>query len=367
MRTIAAVVALVFAVPTPVRADPTDDLVREEMKRQKVPGLTLAVVKDGKVVKVEGYGLANVEHQVPAKRETVYQSGSVGKQFAAAAVLLLAEDGKLKLDDLISKHLPDVPEAWKAVTVRHLLTHTAGIAEYTFALDLTRNYTEDELLKKAYTFKLEFPPGEKWQYSNTGYAVLGILVSKVAGKFYGDFLGERVFSPLEMKSRIINEADIIPHRAAGYRFVKGELKNQEWVAPALNTTADGSLYVTVDDLIKWDAALTARKLFKKESYEAMWTPVKTKDGKEHPYGFGWMLGESNGHKRIHHGGAWQGFTSYIDRYPDDGLTVIVLMNAAPPMGLLAPGGQPHKVAEGVARLHVPDLAPKKKETEKEKK
>lgn len=347
--------ALLLVAPAPALADPIDDFVRAEMKKQQVPGLTVAVVKDGTLAKVESYGLANVEHQVPAKRETVYQSGSVGKQFTAMAVMLLLEDGKLKLDDLISKHLPDVPEAWKDVTVRHLLTHTAGIKEYTGAVDLRKDYTEDELLKQAYTFALDFPPGTKWQYSNTGYAVLGILVSKVAGEFYGDFLKKRVFTPLEMKTaRIINDVDIIPNRAAGYRFVRGELKNQQWVSPTFNSTADGSLYVTIDDMIKWDAALTARKLLKKDSYDLMWTPVKTTDGKEHGYGFGWSLGEVNGHKRIHHGGAWQGFTSYIDRYPDDKLTVIVLANLAPPRS------KPGVMAEGIAALQVPELAAKKK-------
>jgi CubicO group peptidase (beta-lactamase class C family) len=348
--------SLLLAAPAAALADPTDDFVRAEMKKQLIPGLTLAVVKDGKVVKVEGYGLANVEHQVPAKRETVYQSGSVGKQFTSFAAMLLVEDGKMTLDDPVSKHLPDAPEAWKGVTVRHLLTHTSGIGEYTGVVDLKKDYTEDELLKKAYSVAPGAKPGERWRYSNTGYAVLGILVSKVAGKFYGDFLKERVFTPLGMKTaRIISDADIVPNRAAGYRTVNGELKNHDWVSPTMNSTADGSLYVTVDDLIKWDAALAAGKLLKKESYEAMWTPVKTADGKEHPYGFGWMLGSVNGHKRIHHGGAWQGFTSYIDRYPDDKLTVIVLTNMA------APRANPGRIATAVVALYLPELGEKKQD------
>jgi CubicO group peptidase (beta-lactamase class C family) len=345
-----------LAIPYPARADAVDDFVRNEMKQQKVPGLTLAVVRNGEVVKAEGYGLANVEHQVPARQETVYQSGSVGKQFTAAAVLLLVEDGKLQLDDPVSNYLPDAPESWKGVTVRHLLTHTGGIKEYTSVLNLRVDYTEDELLQKAFSFPVEFAPGEKWKYSNTGYAVLGILVSKVAGKFYGDVLQERVFVPLGMKTaRIISEPDIIPNRAAGYHFVKGELKNQEWVAPRLNTTGDGSLYLTVDDFIKWDAALYTEKVLKKTSLDQMWTPARTNDGKATEYGFGWALGMVNGHKRIHHGGAWQGFTSYIDRYVDDKLTVIVLTNLAPGR----PGGNPGKIAAGVAALYEPELASKK--------
>jgi CubicO group peptidase (beta-lactamase class C family) len=352
---------LLFAAPSLALADPIDDFIRAEMKKQLVPGVAVAVIKDGKVVKAEGYGLANIEHQVPVKRETVFQSGSVGKQFTSMAAMLLVEDAKMKLDDPVSKHLPETPEAWKDITVRHLLTHTAGIKEYTGSLDLRKDYTEDELLKAAYKYPLDFQPGEKWRYSNTGYAVLGILISKVAGKFYGDFLKERVFTPLGMKTaRIINEADIIPNRAAGYRSVNNEWKNQSWVSPTMNTTADGSLYLTLDDLIQWDAALTAGKLLKKESYDTMWTPVKTKDGKDQSYGFGWMLGTVNGHKRIHHGGAWQGFTSYIDRYPDDKLTVIVLTNMA------APRARPERFASGVAALTIPELAPKKTDEKNDK-
>jgi CubicO group peptidase (beta-lactamase class C family) len=354
------IVALVIlAIPNLVVADAIDDFVRNEMKQQQAPGLTLAVVRNGEVVKAQGYGLANVEHQVPAKRETVYQSGSLGKQFTATAVMLLVEDGKVKLDDQVSMYLPDTPEAWKGVTIRHLLTHTGGIKEYTSILNLRVDYTEDELLKKAFDLPLDFPPGEKWKYSNTGYAVLGILVSKVAGKFYGDMLQERVFAPLGMKTaRIISEADIIPNRAAGYHFVKGELKNQDWVAPKVNTTGDGSLYLTVDDLIQWDAALYTEKVLKKTSLDQMWTPAKTNDGKATEYGFGWALSTVNGHARIHHGGAWQGFSSYIDRYVDDKLTVIVLMNLAPG-GKGRPGGNPGKIAAEVAALVEPALASRK--------
>jgi CubicO group peptidase (beta-lactamase class C family) len=336
-----------------VYADPIDDFIRAEMQKQKVPGLSVAVIKDGKVVKARGYGFANLEHQVPAKRETVYQTGSVGKQFAAMAAMLLLEEGKLALDDLITQHLPDVPAAWQEITVRHLLTHTSGIKRDVFnPLDRRRDYTEEALLKKLYTAPVDFPPGTDWAYSNTGYAVLGILVSKVAGKFYGDYLKERVFTPLEMTTaRIISEADIIPHRAAGYEFVRGRLRNQAWVSPTMNTTADGSMYVTIDDMIKWDAALTEGKLLKKEGYEAMWTPVITKDGKEHGYGFGWFLDKRNGHKRIHHAGGWQGFSAHIDRYPEDKLTVIVLAN-------LSSSDAP-AITGGIAALMIPELAKKK--------
>jgi CubicO group peptidase (beta-lactamase class C family) len=351
MSRFAAVLMFGLAVATPTFADAVDDLVRAAMKRQKVPGLTLAVVKDGKVVKAQGYGLANVEHQVPAKRETVYQSGSVGKMFTAAAVLLLVEDGKLTLDDSVRKHLPDAPESWQGVTVRHLLTHTAGIRNFTLAVNLQRDYTDEELLKKAFDATAKPTPGEKWAYSNTGYATLGILVTKVGGKFYGDLLKERVFAPLKMSTaRIISEEDIVPNRAAGYRLLNNEVKNQAWVSPSMNRTADGSLYLTVDDLVKWDAALGKDGLLKESSWKEIWTPATLKDSKTVDYGMGWQVTARNGHRRQHHGGAWQGFTTYFDRYPDDKLTVIVLCN------LSAPAGKPGEIAAAVAAEYVPDLA-----------
>ena len=326
-----------------------DEYVRAEMQKQQIPGISLAVVKDGRIILARGYGLANVEHQVAVKPETVFQSGSVGKQFTAVAVMMLVEEGKIGLDDKISKYFRDVPDAWKSITVRHLLTHTSGTTDYPEDFDFRRDYTEDELLKRAEAIKLAFPSGDKWSYSNMGYVTLGILIGKVTGKFYGDFLRERIFKPLGMTTaRIINEADIVPNRAAGYRLVKGELKNQEWVSPALNTTADGSLYLSVYDMAKWDAALYTEKLLKKSSLEQMWTPVKLNNGKTHPYGFGWMLGEVRGHRIIEHGGAWQGFKSFIARYVDDKLTVIVFANLAQ--------ARQERIAHGVAAIYNPKLA-----------
>ncbi len=327
-----------------------DEFIKNEMQKQHVPGVSLAVVQNGKIVLSKGYGWANVEHQVAVKPETIFQSGSVGKQFTATAVMMLVEEGKIVLDEKISKYLGNVPDAWKNITVRHLLTHTAGLTDYPRDFDFRRDYTEDELLKREQAIPVAFQPGEKWQYSNMGYVTLGILIGKVTGKFYGDFLRERIFKPLGMTTtRIISEADIVPHRAAGYSLVKGELKNQEWVSPSMNTTADGSLYLTALDMVKWDAALNGEKLLKKTSLEQMWTPVKLNDGKTSPYGFGWALGTLRGHRIIHHGGAWQGFKSFIARYPNDGLTVIFFANLSQ--------ANPDIFAHGVAGIYNPELTP----------
>ena len=293
LKRVLTVSFFVFVAAGGLWADETDDYVQSQMQRQLIPGLSLAVIKEGKVILAKGYGLANVEHNVPAKPETIYQSGSLGKQFTATAVMLLVEEGKLRLDDKITKYLDGTPQAWKGITVRHLLTHTSGIKNYgPEDLNYRQDYTEKELLHKVVSLPMDFAAGEKWSYSNTGYMLLGIVIRRASGEFYGDYLRKRVFTPLGMKTaRIISEEDIIPNRAAGYRLVKGQLKNQEWVSPLLNTTADGSLYLTVLDLAKWDAALYTEKLLKRPSLEQMWTPVKTTDGKSHPYGFGWAIGD----------------------------------------------------------------------------
>jgi CubicO group peptidase (beta-lactamase class C family) len=328
-----------------------DELVNAEMQRQKIPGVSLAIVKDGKPFLVKGYGFANLELQVPVKPETVFQSGSVGKQFTATAVMLLVEEGKIKLDDSIATYLGDVPESWKPITVRHLLSHTGGMTDYPQDFDFRRDYTEDELLKRAKEIPLAFKPGEKWEYSNLGFVTLGIMISKVTGKFYGEFLQERIFKPLGMTStRIINEADIVPNRAAGYRLAQGEIKNQNWVSPSLNTTADGSLYLTALDMIKWDEGLATAKLLKKTSLDEMWSPIKLNDGKTHPYGFGWAVRQVNGRRVIEHGGAWQGFKSQISRFVDSNMTIIVFAN-------LAQANQA-RIVNGVAAIIDPLLKPK---------
>ena len=346
----AALLGLAFFAASSASADRIDDYVKAEMQRRKIPGLSLAIVRDGEIVKAQGYGLANVELNVAATPETIYQSGSVGKQFTATLVMMLVEEGRLGLDDPVGKHIAGAPASWKDITVRHLLTHTSGISNSVYQkIDMRRDYTEDELLEQIAALPLDFRPGEQWSYSNAGYVTLGILIHKVAGRFYGDLLREKVFAPLGMTTaRIIDEADIVPNRADGYRLVEGELKNQEWVAPKLNTTADGSIYLTALDLAKWDAALYSERLLKRESLDRMWTPAKLNDGKTVQYGFGWMMGERRGHRVIRHGGGWQGFSTHIARFVDKKLTVIVLANLAN-----APADE---IVNGVAGLHDPDLA-----------
>lgn len=327
-----------------------DRYVNAEMRKQKIPGISLAVLRNGRVAVLKSYGFANLEHRVPVKPETVFQSGSMGKQFTAAAIMILVEEGKLSLDDKISQFFPDAPPTWNSITVRHLLTHTSGMGDYPAEIDLRRDYTEDEFLRYFQKAPLAFAAGANWDYSNVGYVTLGILIRKVTGKFYGDFLQERIFGPLGMTTaRVISEADIIPNRAAGYRLVGGALKNQEWVSPSMNTTADGAFYFTILDLAKWDAALYTNKLLKQSSLAKIWTPVTLNDGRRKGYGFGWHTDEILERRVVFHGGAWQGFKSFIVRFLDDNLTIILLANSW--------DTKEFKLARGLAAIFYPEFAP----------
>ena len=339
-----------------------DSFIMTQMADQKIPGLAVGIYRRGQVLLAKGYGQSNVELAVPVKPETIFQSGSVGKQFVSAAIMMLVEEGKLSLDDGITKYFPDAAATWKPILIKNLLSHTSGLAEYEseertgpkgpFYLRL--DFTEDELLSKIEALPIEAAPGEKWDYRNTNYVLLGILIHKVTGKPYYEFLSERIFKPLGMTStRLISDRDIILNRAAGYEIEDGQLKNQEWVSPTFNSTADGTLYFNVIDLAKWDGALYGTQLLKQSSLDRMWTVYLLNDGKPNRagYGFGWSIGKQNDHKRIEHGGEWQGFSCDISRYPDDNLTVVVLANLA--------GANPGLIAQITAGLTDPLLLPPK--------
>lgn len=352
IHTILGILTFLIAIPNISRADPIDAYILCEMQHEKIPGLSIAVVKDGKIVKTKGYGLANVELNVPAKPETIYQSGSIGKQFTATLVMILVEKGLMNLDDKISLYIKDAPKRWKDISIRNLLTHTSGLTRNLPDIDLRLNYTDDELINRIRPYPLDFQPGTAWRYSNSGYVLLGIIIKKVTGKFYGDLLKETIFTPLDMKTtRIISDRDIVMNRSSGYDLIGDQLKNQEYVSPALDSTADGALYFSVLDLVKWDAALYTEKLLKKSDLELMWTPVKLNDGKTEKYGFGWRLDHVNGHRLVEHGGEWQGFTGFISRYVDDKLTVIILTN-------LSGQSELGPMAHHVASLYNPKLISK---------
>ena len=340
-----------------ISADPSqtaiDALIKQQMDEQRIPGLSLAVTVDNEIVFTKGYGLANVELKSPALAESVYEIASLTKQFTAMAVLLLAQDGKLSIDDLLSRHFPEAPPAWSKITIRQVLTHTSGIPDYDDAghpLDLHHEYTEDELLKLAMALPLKFQPGVRWSYSNTGYVLLGILVSRVSGKSYGDFLRDRIFSRLHMGSTRLNATDdLIPFRVDGYQLVDGHLRNQDYLSSSLASTGDGGLLSSVVDLTKWEVAIQSGALVPPARWKEIFTPATLNSGKTFPYGFGWFIRDRNGHPFYEHSGHLQGFASHIVRFPRARVSVVVLANLDQ--------ADPWQIAHGVAGLIRPDLKP----------
>jgi D-alanyl-D-alanine carboxypeptidase len=318
------------------------------MDEHRVPGMSVVVYKDGEPIAERGYGFANLEHSVHATAETVYQVGSLTKQFTAAAIMLLIEEGKLALTDGVSRHLPEAPATWSQVSVHHLLNHTSGIPSYTKlippVLRMDQGLRPDEVFQKVAALPLDFQPGEKFEYNNSGYLILGLIIERVSGQPYGKFLESRIFKPLGMSSTMIYDwLQIIPNRGAGYVVKDGKWEN----APVISMSAAfsaGALMSNAKDLAVWAEALRAGKVLKPESLDLMWNASMLKSGVVAPYGFGWAVQTRGRVQEISHGGAIVGFSSYILLYPREQLTVVILANT--------PGSFTSKIARQVARLYL---------------
>ena len=346
-----ALLCLLSAVPA--CADAVDDLVAAEMRKRQIPGVSLAVVRDGKVIKSAAYGLASVELGVPVTAQTVFQIQSVTKPFTATAILMLEEEGKLSVEDAVSKHLEGMPEAWKPITLRHLLSHTSGIKDFINepTASLRLEVSEEEVLRATAPRPLNFAPGEKYAYSNTNYHLLAMIVRRHTGQSYGQFLKERVFDPLGMGStRIMSWSDLVPHRASGYARKGGGLRNGDYIAESILAYGGGGMLSTAADLAKFDLALDSGRLLKRAALERMWSKAKLSDGRETGYGLGWAVGGEAGHRWVSHSGSHMtGFTSVFTRFLDDRLSVIVLTNAR--------HANPGQIARRIAGHYVPALAP----------
>lgn len=295
------------------------------------PGAAVIVVQNGKPVLRKGYGLAEVELGVPIRPEMVFRVGSVTKEFTSACILLLAEQGKLKLDDDIAKYLPDYPEGGRKITIEQLLTHTSGVHSYTdspafWAGRGRQDVTLAELIASFQNEPFDFDPGTRWHYDNSGYVLLGAILEKVTGKKYGDLVAEMIFRPLGMKdTRYGDDAPIVPGRVAGYVKTPAGIAN----APFLSMTqpfAAGAIVSTADDLARWQAALDAGTILTPASRTKMWTPVALPDGTPTRYGYGWDMWTYQGHRVVEHGGGINGFQTANMRWPDDRLYVAVLSN-----------------------------------------
>jgi CubicO group peptidase (beta-lactamase class C family) len=313
--------------PAPVRADKADDYVNSEMAKHRIPGLAMVVVEDGKTTKAQGYGVANLELNVPVTPDTVFEIGSVTKQFTAGGILLLAQEGRLSVDDPIAKYLKNVPDAWTNITIRHLLTHTSGIKNYNSlpGFELRKHLTQGQFIEAMSKVPMDFKPGDSWKYCNTAFNLLGFIIENVSGQNYWDFMWQRVFQPLGMNTTTNRLPGlVIPNRASGYEQTNHVHINRDY--DLTDIFSAGAIVSTVKDLAKWNAALDGDQLFTPATKQLMWSPVRLNDGKPHQYGFGWFLDPENGHKNIGHSGSTSGFSASIQRFPDDKVAVIVLTN-----------------------------------------
>jgi CubicO group peptidase (beta-lactamase class C family) len=286
---------------------------------------TVLVARDGKPVFRKAYGLANREWNIPNTVDTKFRLGSITKQFTATLILHLAEQGKLKLDDPVSKYYTDAPAAWAKITVHHLLTHTSGIPSYTALPDFFPKHSQSpltpgEIVKLTQSMPLEFEPGTQFRYDNTGYILLGYIVEKVTGKPYAAYLKEIIFDPLGMKNSGYDVwSEVLPNRASGYSFKDGVFTNAAYLDMTLPYAA-GSLYSTVDDLLIWDQSLYTNKILTEASRKKMFTPFL-----QH-YAYGWIVEPLGSHYQAGHGGGINGFSTDIKRFPEDKATVIALCN-----------------------------------------
>lgn len=349
MRHFLVVAPLLAAIPSATaHAQDERDLVRyvdsvanAAVSEHRTPGVSIAIVKNGQTILAKGYGYADLENDVAATPQTVYRIGSVTKQFTAAAIMRLMEQGKLSLDDTLQKFFPNYPAQGHRVTVRQLLNHTSGIRSYTsmgpkWQRLMRLDMAPDSMLALFAPEPFDFKPGDQWRYDNSGFFLLGMIVEKVSGKTYGQYLQDEFFTPLHLTGTVYcDEAPIIKHRAEGYsprpggRFVNAEPLSMT------QPYAAGSLCSTVTDLAAWTIALSSGKVVSPASYTLMTTPDTLNSGKRLTYGFGLGTGSLGGHRQVSHNGGINGFISELHHYPDDSVITVVLTNVegnvAPPL------------------------------------
>ncbi len=305
-----------------------DEYMKSAVEVERFSG-SILVARDGQVIVSKGYGMANVELDVPNTPKTVFRLASITKQFTATAIMMLQERGKLNVNDPFCKYLTDCPPVWQPITIRHLLTMTSGIPGVT-ALELgpLRGLPVpwDQWLEATGKKPLDFAPGEKFKYANSGYTLLGFIIERVSGKSYGEFLQENIFTPLGMKQTGYEDPRrIIKNRATGYRQLPGDPITNVPYAEMIGLYAAGGIYSTTEDLLLWDKALYTDKLLSRKSIDEMFTPFKEMyPGKA--YAYGWWTSQKSGRQEIAHGGNLAGFITYIARYPSERVTVIVLSN-----------------------------------------
>ena len=309
-----------------------DTIALGAMAAERIPGLSIAVVRGADTVLARGWGYADLENRVPATVQTVYRIGSITKQFTALAILQLAEQGRLSLDDTLQRFVPTFPAPGRRVTIRHLLTHTSGIPSYTsigraWREKMRLDLPHDSLLALVRDRAPDFAPGERWLYDNTGYYLLGMVIEAAAGQPYPQYLAQHLFAPLGLRATTYCDTrPIIADRAQGYQVDSTGVVNSDFISMT-QPFAAGALCSTVRDLLAWQRALAGDRLLRPGGYATMSTPGRLTNGTATSYGFGLGMTTENGHRHIGHGGGINGFSAMLSAYPDDSLIVVVLANS----------------------------------------
>ncbi len=316
--------------PTTEALAELDRVVQAYLNENNIPGGLVAVASRGRMIHLKTYGLANAELSVPVTNRTVFEIGSISKQFVSAAAMLLVEEERLGLEDPIHQYLPYLPSEWLGVTVRQLLTHTSGIPDYEEirTYDVYRfRLTPEEVIRIAHSRPMDFAPGTGRFYSNTGYFLLSMIVERIEGRPLGQVLESRIFGPLQMsQTRLADPEAIIPHRASGYWVNKaGQLINRNPTETS-STLGAGGLLSSAHDLAKWDEALYGDELLTAESKVTMWTPAVLPNGENTGYAFGWSVRPYIGLRSQSHGGQVAGFVANFSRFPEQEAVIIVFLN-----------------------------------------
>ncbi|MCU0410359.1 MAG: serine hydrolase [Bacteroidales bacterium] len=306
------------------------DRMLSEKFRQGETGCAALVAKDGQIIYKKAFGMADLELNVPMQPDMVFRIGSITKQFTAVAILQLMEQGKLSLQDDITKYIPDYPTHGYNITIEHLLTHTSGIKSYTNVPEFQKYVRQDlkpeEAINTFRNLPMEFAPGTKWNYNNSGYFLLGYIIEKVSGKTYQEYIDENFFKPLGMTGSCYgSDSRIIKNRASGYQHGKDGVQNADFLSMLLPYSA-GSIQSTVEDLYRWNQALHSYKVVSKESLDKAFTEYKLANGKGTGYGYGWFLSQLQGSKTIEHGGGINGFLTNAIYFPEEDLFVALFSN-----------------------------------------
>ena len=316
-------------IPFGAKADSIDDYVKGAMEKSHIPGISIAIVKDGKVIRAQGYGIGTLELNTPVTPESVFRVASMSKQFCSAAAIMLRDEGKLDFEAPIKTYIPESPSSWDGVKVRHLLSHQSGIPNVTelSSFKFNQEYNEAQFLKFLKPLPLDSEPGAKYHYSNSGFTIMGFIVGRVAKVPLSQFVEENIFRPVGMTASSYAKVDtVVPNRVTGYRWIKDHYENA-WTSRPSAMDGSGGILSTVLDFAKWDAALFTEMPLTNAQKLQLWTPNKLNDGKQTVYGFGWTVRSGPDGKTVSHSGNTSGFTSNILRILDQKLTVIVFRNA----------------------------------------